>query len=314
MYFILTFILLIYFYYNYKESVKYYDFEDKKVKYEYRDFITILSIFLHQIGIINKNNYIYKKIEKYLIAKFNDANIDFKSQSEAVSKITEFAKTYGIDLKNNIWDKEIYEYKNINDFFMRKYKKYDFGDLDIITPVTAVVRKYSNIKSLSKYVKGDKILLEKCGINNVSDFVNNSCYYFYLSPADYHCFHSPIDGTIEYINDFSKINYNSKSVKPDLFSSDVLIKNRRYIIEIKRGQFRLVMVIIGGFLVDSIRIKGNIKKGYNINKGEMIGSFALGGSAVLLLTNKEFHSFTNDYSCPIKFKVGNNFGLFKKDK
>ena len=120
MYFILLFILIIYFYYNYKESLKYYDFEDKKVKYEYRNFITILSIFLQQIGIVNKNNYFYKKIEKYLIAKFNDANINFKSQSEAVSKITEFAKTYGIDLKNNIWDKKIYEYKNINDFFMRK--------------------------------------------------------------------------------------------------------------------------------------------------------------------------------------------------
>ena len=42
------------------------------------------------------------------------------------------------------------------DFMIENPEKKDFGDLDIITPVTAVVRKYSNIKSMSKYVKGDK--------------------------------------------------------------------------------------------------------------------------------------------------------------
>ncbi len=83
---------------------------------------------------------------------------------------------------------------------------------------------------------------------------------------------------------------------------------------LRKGEFKLALVIIGGFLVDSIRIDGEIKVGKKITKGQYIGSFALGGSAILQLSNKDIDVCPSLSSAwgktphPVKVEVGANFG------
>ncbi len=103
-----------------------------------------------------------------------------------------------------MWSKLPSEYASINEFFMRRYKAYSFGDMDLLCPATSVVKKYPTISQMDCLVKGAHYTLEKCGIPNSRDYENQACYYFYLSPADYHCFHSPMDGTIDQIVDHTQ--------------------------------------------------------------------------------------------------------------
>jgi phosphatidylserine decarboxylase len=102
-------------------------------------------------------------------------------------------------------------------------------------------------------VKGVRYTLENCGVPVAKDYERYACFYFYLSPADYHCFHSPISGVIDDIVDFTNTSrLYSGSVKMDCLdaSPSVLIHNRRYVVIIKHANgFKLAMVVIGGFLV-----------------------------------------------------------------
>ena len=65
-------------------------------------------------------------------------------------------------------------------------------------------------------------------------------------------------------------------------------------------------------LVDSIRLEPCIKENCKIKKGQLIGAFALGGSALLMLTNKTI-VFENKLEClltnqklPVKIEVCQN--------
>ena len=53
--------------------------------------------------------------------------------------------------------------------------------------------------------------------------------------------------------------------------------------EVGDGCARVALVIIGGFLVDSVRMDPALREGAAVAKGRFLGSFALGGSAILML-------------------------------
>ena len=119
-------------------------------------------------------------------------------------------------------------------------------------------------------------------------WLSNRAFYFYLSPADDHCFHSPMAGLVERFVDLGHLPRCSASVKSDLMGSrpSILLHNRRCLLVLRNGDgFSLAMVIVGGFLVDSLRIDASVREGAKLEKGQFVGSFALGGSAVVMLTD-----------------------------
>ena len=205
---------------------------------------------------------------------------------------------------------------------MRRYRNIDVGVADIITPACATITMFRNINEIGCAIKGEKHNSMNCGLPNINEFEKNQCLYFYLSPSDYHCFHSPVDGIIESIVDYTNLPIYSGSVKPYLLKNgpNPIVYNRRYIVTIRNGDFKLALIIIGGLLVDSIRIDNeNIKEGRRIKKGQYIGAFALGGSAILMLTNREFDlepSIQKNIDCfsqiniPIKMMVCTSLGTF----
>ena len=69
----------------------------------------------------------------------------------------------------------------------------------------------------------------------------------------------------------------------------------------------------------SVSTKFCFKIGFKINKGDLIGLFVFGGSAVLLLTNNNIkldnkitliQNNNNLNKYPIKLNIGNDFGSF----
>jgi phosphatidylserine decarboxylase len=302
------------------KSPKYYDVILKQEKEEKRTWMNAIVIWVQQSGLFPIDGYIYKYMAKLLLVQFNKANDLFRDTGKnPIKEVLKFANKHEIecDLSNWKWSKPLYEYTCINDFFMRRYETYNFGNADIVTPACATCKQFQNFDSINELIKGNKYTRDNSGIPNINEFSSTKCFYFYLSVSDYHCFHSPVSGIIENIVDCRNTEKMSCSVKVDLLEGQKsLFENRRYIIVISRkNDIKIALMIIGGFMVDSIRIDDSIRINKPIKKGQYIGAFALGGSAILMLTNKDIklNDEFNDISIkdiPYKMPVGYNFADF----
>jgi len=133
----------------------------------------------------------------------------------------------------------------------------------------------------------------------------------YLSPADYHCFHAPVDGTILSVFPHASLASghmvpgpakrsdvlhalleklpHSVSVKEYIFGSvNILTRNRRVVIVFAVGSEYVAMVIVGGITVDSIRIDESVVQvGAQVHRGQYLGGFARGGSLIALFLSAE---------------------------
>ncbi|KAJ7606171.1 phosphatidylserine decarboxylase-domain-containing protein [Mycena polygramma] len=149
---------------------------------------------------------------------------------------------------------------------------------------------------------------------------------FRLAPADYHRFHSPIDGTIEKIFHIDGQYYtvNPQAVNEPKF--DVFTANTRSIMYITHEQTgkTVAFVAIGALLVGSI--EWTKKQGDKIKRGEELGFFKYGGSTVVvafpqgaiefdadLVANSEGKNGDLHVKGPIEtlVKVGNSIGRTK---
>ena len=126
-----------------------------------------------------------------------------------------------------------------------------------------------------------------------------------LAPADYHRFHSPIDGTIGETVDIPGQYYTGKcvlfdwhprfrlsrlAVNPQAVNEpgfDVFTANKRSVLYMTHTSGRPVaFVAIGAMLVGSIVWTAGAQKGATIKRGEELGYFAYGGSTVVALFPK----------------------------
>jgi phosphatidylserine decarboxylase len=269
----------------------FYDLSTRTHMCEFRPWYVSLMIVFQKTNILKNDNVIVQWFTGKLIQKFNSANIPFTSTQDPEVEIRKFASKHGIGLTSWPWSKPIQGYTSINDFFSRRFAiAPPVGDTDIISPATGTVRLVQNRELME--MKWQTYDIQMCGIPYPDDYADGSGFYHYLSPADYHGFHAPVDGRIVYIVDARDTHdtpHHSASVKPDLIYSvpSIFAFNKRYIVVIEMDSgARVVVMIIGGFLVDSIRMEGWVAAGKRVKKGVYMGSFALGGSAVYVATTE----------------------------
>ncbi len=217
-----------------------------------------------------------------------------------------FAKIYKIDLYEA--DREVHEYKSLDDFFTRKLKQgiRPLGK-GVVHPADSVLTQQA------KMVEGT--LIQAKGMNYfLRDFIQNDSicdrlydgYFFtyYLCPTDYHRVHCPVDG---YITDIHYIpgklwpvnNWSTTNIKK-LFSI-----NERVVVNIETPQGFCSLVLVGATNVGKMTLafdkdvitnkfldRNPVKKKYDkpipISRGDEIGAFHMGSTVVMVYEKTMF--------------------------
>lgn len=78
----------------------------------------------------------------------------------------------------------------------------------IVSPCDAVIQWYHHLPELPKQVKNEHFTIKECGIPNWERYQAGPAAMLYLSPADYHCFHAPVDGKITHCSLLDQDKYS----------------------------------------------------------------------------------------------------------
>lgn len=210
-----------------------------------------------------------------------------------------YVKILGIDMSEF---EPIKNYKSLNSLFSRPLKKnreIDNNENSIISPVDGTLLEQGFIEDGKVYqIKGMEYSLDKLlnGKSLESGFFVN----IYLSPRNYHRYHSPCDLKV---NSLTYISGKLYSVSPFFlkYKEELFCENERVIIEAednKKNSF--IIVLVGALNVGKMvvvfeeRVKTNIKKEIStytyddlyLKKGELIGWFEMGSTVLLFSSNK----------------------------
>jgi len=215
------------------------------------------------------------------------------------------------------------DYPTLNKLFTRAFnnpKEITTDESIMISPVDALVTDFGEIVGGKAYqIKGMEYgLAELFGEHHkeASKAVDGGQFVnLYLSPKDYHRYHTPDTLTIKSLTHIPgklyPVNFPLLRNKKDLF-----IENERAIIECVDSKGRtFVMVLVGALNVgkmiitfeDTIKTNSNIRepqhytyKDLTLNKGELFGWFEM-GSTILLFSQKDAFTPQLEINQKVKF-------------
>ncbi|KAJ6581452.1 phosphatidylserine decarboxylase-domain-containing protein [Mycena capillaripes] len=210
---------------------------------------------------------------------------------ESASSIPSFVATYSLDT-SELLEPDVKKYNTFNEFFSRKLRAdarpVDNADdpLAICSAADCRLTVYQTVDLAKEFwIKGREFTIPNLlGVPPASEkasiFDGSSLAIFRLAPADYHRFHSPIDGTVGEVVHIPGQYYtvNPQAVNEPGF--DVFTANTRSILYLTHAATGLpvAFVAIGALLVGSIKWTNGGEQGKTIKKGEELGYFAYGGS------------------------------------
>jgi phosphatidylserine decarboxylase len=196
-------------------------------------------------------------------------------------------------------------YKSLNKLFTRELKikrDIDKNENSFISPCDSLITELGDMFiSRTMQIKGfyykiDELFTKQIENKNIKKLYNGKYINFYLSPKDYHRYHSPVDMRIVKAVHIPGLLYpvNLKYLNKVW---DLFIKNERVILECRTNNDNLFfMVFIGALNVGKIkfnfdeRISTNCKKeettsyiygDLHIKKGEELGRFEMGSTIVM---------------------------------
>jgi phosphatidylserine decarboxylase len=223
----------------------------------------------------------------------------FEFEKENPKMIQFFIKTYNIKVKEAEYP--LSHYKTLQDFFQRKLKANihkiasQKNEKIFVSPVDCRILVFDNI-NIVKYIwiKGKYFSIENllCSKKKAKSFENCSIVLCRLAPQDYHRFHFPIRAWYKTTKHISGKYY---SVKPNVIKSgrNVFTENRRAITYLQTNYFGTIAYItVGATCVGSIVI--TCKPNQIVKKGKEYGTFAFGGSTIILLLPKNKIKFDKD--------------------
>eukprot|EP00854_Cymbomonas_tetramitiformis_P003114 gene3114-3947_t len=176
--------------------------------------------------------------------------------------IARFIDTFDIDMTEVLGSVE--SFNTFNEFFTRKLK-----------PGARPIYQPSNLRHAS--------------------FEGGGLAICRLTPQDYHHVHSPVKGRIVSISPIMGKQY--WSVNPVAVNSAVPVftENIRQVIIIHTKEFgKVAIVLIGATMVGSIIIHDNVQEGLDVNKGDDLGMYKLGGSTTIIVFQKKRIKFDAD--------------------
>jgi len=245
----------------------------------------------------------------------------------AIQKVinSAYVKLMGLDMSEfNTPD----SYKSLNALFTRALnvdREFDRDESTIIAGVDALITEYGIVKETTSYqIKGMSYkvdeLLGEYHKDIVGDLEGGEFVNYYLSPKDYHRYHSPmrlqIISATHIVGKLYPVNFPLLRNKQNLF-----IENERVVIECRDVKGRVhILVLVGALNVGKMLVtfEPNIEtnsdtdssKHYTysdlwLEKGEMFGYFMM-GSTILTFSQKD--STTHQVSINQKSHYGMSVG------
>jgi len=233
-----------------------------------------------------------------------------ESQSPRVKNalIRQFIKTYQVNMEEAL-SSSVDDYANFNDFFTRALKPearaIAKGDSVITSPADGAVSQLGTITAGEIFqAKGKSFSVEALLGEADEDsrlFQQGQFITIYLSPSDYHRVHMPVSGTLDYCRyipgKLFSVNAATTAMVDGLFA-----KNERLVCVFDTDFGRCAVVMVGAMMVAGIETVW--QKGYQANqlrvdqfkpeeitldKGDEMGRFKFGSTAILLFEPKTIH-------------------------
>lgn len=268
---------------------------------------------------------IHRMTPKYLLTRLAGVLARNELGSLTTCAITKFISKYGIDMSEAQKEKPE-DYKTFNEFFTRDLKD---GARPICPeenrlcmPVDGTIAEFGDItQGRIVAAKGQDYSFRVLVGGNDEDaavFKDGKFICIYLSPANYHCIHMPIDGTLKKML-FVPGKYYSVNPTYVKTISELFTKNERAVCLFDTPAGPMAMVLVGATIVGSISTEwhGEVSpnklkqvtvwdysdKDISLKKGEKMGKFYL-GSTVILLFGQDAVSFVDGLESGKPVKLG----------
>ncbi len=258
-------------------------------------------------------NKISHYFEKFASKEFSPTVQSFINNS--------YVKLLGLDMTD--FD-EPKNYKTLNQLFTRMLlvpRQFDKNHNTFISVADSYVSSQGDInEGIALQIKGmeysiDKLLTNHIDSLNIGKLQNGKFMNFYLSPKDYHRYHSPIGAKVTKLihipGKLYPVNFTYLNKQDELF-----IENERVVLECNASDGKLFyMVFVGALNVGKmvfdfeprVETNKNLKKisvyEYSeqyIAKGECLGHFKM-GSTVLLFWENDMVELTNLLDTSVRF-------------
>ena len=187
-------------------------------------------------------------------------------------------------------------FTSFNNFFTRRIKPElrpiasPDNDSVLTSPADSTVMKISEELTAQSIiqVKGDGLYVEELlgGDDLAGAFINGRAVLCMLATTNYHRFHSPVQGEVVSEGQLGGLYYGMTGGWVDYF-----FEHRRGYFIFDTDEFGLVgMVCVGMFTISSIEFIQS--EGDFVMKGDELGHFAYGGSAIILLFEPDRVAFS----------------------
>ncbi len=230
-----------------------------------------------------------------------------------------YVKYLGLDMSEF---KKAKYYKSLNALFTRELeleRKIVSKKNEFISPTDSLITQCGDLKEdIALQIKGmqysiEELLTYHCG-ENFSKLKDGKYMNFYLSPKDYHRYHSPFDFKIKKLIHIPGKLYpvNLKYLNKEL---DLFVQNERVVLEGESKGKVFYMVFVGALNVgqmvfnfepkvetntDTSEIKVYEYKDLKVKKADCLGYFKM-GSTVVMLWEKDFVNIENLLDKKVKY-------------
>lgn len=202
-------------------------------------------------------------------------------------RILPFVEELGLDPQES--ELPIEEYATFNDFFSRRLKPglrpLDPDPAAFLSSADSRMIVHRNLKQGTVVpVKGRSWKVEDllCDSELAARFHGGDCVSFRLCPSDYHRFHFPVSGTPSPARTLGGHLY---SVNPIALAAGApaFTENHRVVLVMEDTTFGCVAIVcVGATCVGTIELTHSA--GVPVERGDEMGTFRFGGSAMIILT------------------------------
>ncbi|MDM5249407.1 MULTISPECIES: phosphatidylserine decarboxylase [unclassified Lysinibacillus] len=254
-----------------------------------------------------------EKIYQRLIELTNGKQSSHLLQTIAKAKwskriIPSYMKVYDIKLEEVSKNRQ--QFSSLHDFFTRELledaRPIEQNPTTFVSPVDAKVESFGRIEwDMTFLVKGKPYALQDLlgNTERAAQYTDGHFIVFYLSPADYHRIHSPIDGQVLRQYTLGQKSYPVNQLGLS-YGKKPISHNYRAVTELKVANDQQVAFIkVGATFVNSIILTNTTTQW---RKGEEVGYFSF-GSTVVMLFEKDAVDFTDNVVQGSPIRMGEAF-------